>query len=373
LCNESGTAIQLSEQLCLLNRERQKIESELFLQAMDQVEEQFGQPVLVLAGENWHPGVVGIVASRMLDKLSKPVFLISLENGIGKGSSRCLKGFNLVDALTDNAQLLLNYGGHDSAAGFIIEEKNIAALTDGLRKYAETAAIPETDVLTVDLRLTPEEVTLENAVMLQDAEPFGYGNAQPLFCMDGMTVISVQETADSRHTRLQLRRAGIIYKAIWFGKRLSEVDEFQNGIVDVAFFLDVNRFRETDSLQLIVSDMRLDIESTAYERLTQGLPLDRESRRTLAVDRDDIARVWRTAEKFPVNGMTVTAVREQAALTPSARLYVALDILQQLKLLRWHLCGYNIHIEIIHRGKTDLCRSAYWNTLAREEEHVNAK
>jgi single-stranded-DNA-specific exonuclease len=366
LSDENNEAERLSETLCRLNRERQSIESGLLLQAMEQAEERAEQPVMVLAGENWHPGVVGIVASRMADKLNKPVFLISVENGTGKGSSRCHKGFNLVNALAANENLLINYGGHDSAAGFVVEESNIAALTDGLQRYAAEAGVSETDTLTVDLRLTPQEVTLENAVLLQNTEPYGHGNTQPLFCMNGMTVTAARETADGKHTRFQFRRDGSTYNAIWFGKRLSESDVQQNQTADVAFAMDVNTFRDTESLQLIVSDLKADFEFAAYDKLKQGLPLDADSRAVLAVSRDDVARVWRAAEQASAEGITADALQKQTGLPSQVRVFIALDILCQIGLLHLHIREDDIHIEIKHRGKTDLCRSAFWNALNGE-------
>ena len=162
---------------------------------------------LVLESSRWHQGVVGIVASRLSEKYSRPSFMIHLNGSTGKGSCRSWGGFNLFAALESCKDLLLGFGGHELAAGFTIQRENIPAFRDRMNDYARGLcgeSAPES-VLDIDAAITrPGEVTLEELEALSALEPYGSGNTRPVFCLLGATLLRTQNVGQNRHLKLRL-------------------------------------------------------------------------------------------------------------------------------------------------------------------------
>ncbi len=367
LTDDAKEADRLAEALCQLNRERQNVEGGLLEQALEQAEQQKDSPVLVLTGHDWHAGVVGIVASRVCDRTGKPAFLISVENGRGKGSSRAPKGFHLVEALAANAPLLLNYGGHESAAGFAVEEQDIDALADGLRAFAEQQPpLHAQGQLVVDLQLTPDEVTLKNAYNLQLAEPFGTDNLLPCFCLLGVKLAAVQEIGNGKHLRVTLCAGSASINGVWFGKTADALGFEAGDLVDVAFHLEVNNFRNTDNVQLLLVDMRADASHDGYAALCEGRALDDEQQQALGVTRSEVGRVWRTVLAMPSQGWSIKQLCRQAGIESPGKGKLMLDILQQMGLLSWRLHGDAVDVAPVTGKSSDLDKSAYWRVVQKE-------
>lgn len=197
LTDDPVRAEKLARELCELNRERQSVEQDIFRRAIEQMEDlpESERSALVLSSEDWHQGVVGIVASRLSEKFSCPSFMIHLSGGSGKGSCRSYGGFNLFNALEACSDLLVSFGGHELAAGFTIEERNIPAFRTRMNQYvrAHTGEHPPVSMLDVDVDLQhPSLITLEEVEALSLLEPYGAGNNRPVFCLRGATLESVQ-------------------------------------------------------------------------------------------------------------------------------------------------------------------------------------
>jgi len=281
LTNDENEAAQLAQTLDNLNAERKAVEAQLHKQAVRDLEEQADWPIHFLVGYDWHPGVIGIVASRLLEQTNKPVFMVSVEDGKGKGSSRAPQssvhnnenGWRLVDFLAANEGLLLNYGGHELAAGFVVSEENIPALREGLLRYArENPAEMAQDVLNIDMELCAVDLTLNNARALQLGEPWGKGNESPIFCLRNVNVDSITAIGGGKHAKFVLNYVDMAVSAIWFGTNGSS---FKKGdCIDVAFALDVNHFRGVDSLQLMIHDMRHSENDELRIRLSDATQLD---------------------------------------------------------------------------------------------------
>ena len=203
---------ELASQLCQLNRERQAIEAEIYeeCQALAQALPQQQRYALVLAGEHWHQGVVGIVASRLADKYSCPAFMICLQDGKGKGSCRSFAGFNLFAALEHCAPLLEGFGGHELAAGFTILEENIPAFTRAMNDYVCACTGGEEMVSTLDVDAEVEDpglLTLDGVEGLDLLEPYGSGNPKPVFSLSGCLSTARSEVGGGRELGV-LRAAG---------------------------------------------------------------------------------------------------------------------------------------------------------------------
>ena len=221
LCQDPAEAARLARELCALNRERQAVEQTIYAQAVEQIDHLPPQErsALVLASDTWHQGVVGIVASRLSEKYACPSFMIHLSGTVGKGSCRSWGGFNLFAALERCSDLLLDFGGHELAAGFTIDVANIPAFRQRMnqlvREYQGGGA-PEV-CLEIDAALTcPSRVTLTEVEALGMLEPYGAGNARPLFCLMGATLERLQSVGQNRHLKLRLSKGPSRFDAIFF-------------------------------------------------------------------------------------------------------------------------------------------------------------
>ena len=227
LTNDPARAECLARELCGLNRERQAVEQEIFAQAVEQIEylPAGERSALVLSSEVWHQGVVGIVASRLSEKYSCPSFMIHLQNGMGKGSCRSYGGFNLFAALESCSDLLVDFGGHELAAGFNIREEDIPAFRRRMNHCVCDYCNGETPVSSLEVDVTirdPSCITLEEMEQLDRLEPYGAGNNRPVFALMGAKVESLQNVGQNRHLKLRLSKGPYHFDAIFFSATAGE-------------------------------------------------------------------------------------------------------------------------------------------------------
>ncbi len=264
----------LAAELCEQNKLRQSEENKILEQTLTRLRREYNpleDKIIVLAGEGWHQGVIGIVCSRLCDRYGCPVVLISVdEDGVGKGSGRSIGSFNLFEALTSCEDLFERYGGHALAAGLTVQADRIEELRTRLRKYAETHVtmaelVPQ---LHIDCMVQPEWLTQENIESLSVLEPYGMKNAEPVFCMKNMTVEEITPLSSDRHVRLSLIKDGKRFSAIWFGIGAGGLGFVEGNTVDAAFHLEINEFRGRRSVQLTICDVQLsDCEHLADQKI----------------------------------------------------------------------------------------------------------
>jgi len=310
LTDDEEEAERLAKELCDLNRERQRVEQDIYARAIEQMDAlpSDERSALVLSSEDWHQGVVGIVASRLSEKFSCPSFMIHLQGGMGKGSCRSYGGFNLFGALEACSDLLVGFGGHELAAGFTIEESNIPAFRKKMNKYVRehTGRAQPVSSLTVDAELTrPALVTLDEVERLSELEPFGAGNDRPLFCLCGAILESAQSVGQNRHMKVRLQKGHTSFEGIFFSVTAEETGLVPGSRVDAAFYLQINEFRGSRSVQLQLLDLRPSPEPSAREHellslcdalLSDGELTPREAAR-LTPSREQFVRVWRILER----------------------------------------------------------------------------
>ncbi|HEY5975836.1 MAG TPA: single-stranded-DNA-specific exonuclease RecJ [Geobacteraceae bacterium] len=257
LCRDPDRAAELAEMLDAGNRERQELEQAILKDALARVEADpamADRTSIVLASPDWHPGVIGIVASRLVDRFHRPTILIALQDGVGKGSGRSIPAFHLHDALKDCAGQLEKFGGHRQAAGLAVAEETLAAF---VARFDEVAAglLEPADlmpVLSLDGELSPADITTELAGQLSQLAPFGMGNPEPVLLVRGMTVTGVREL-NGGHLRLTVSRDGRSFTAIGFSLagRVAPGEQ-----LDLACTPQLNEWRGTTSLQLKIRDLR---------------------------------------------------------------------------------------------------------------------
>lgn len=257
LTRDARRAAILADELCAMNRERQRIEGEMFRQALGMMEDfpDHTKPI-VLASDVWHQGVCGIVASRLCEKYNVPAVMVCVKDGVGRGSCRSVEGFNLYEALTACRELLLGYGGHEMAAGLTVSEDRIDDLRRALAGCYAGATAPER-VLQVDFEvIKPGLLTLENVEALDSLEPYGAGNPTPVLCMREVTVENFAALSEGKHTKLWLNKAGTVFEALYFSKGPEELGVRPHGKADVAFTPQINEFRGRRTVQLSLCDYR---------------------------------------------------------------------------------------------------------------------
>ncbi len=341
---------ELAKQLCRLNRQRQEIEAEIYDQAVEMLGGKTQHNAIVLAGEDWHQGVVGIVASRLAEEYGCPAYLVCLDGEHGKASSRSYGGFNLFRSLEQLSHLLESYGGHELAAGFTIGRSQIDTFRREVTRLADefVASGQQKAALELDCEVEPRMLTEENVVALDDLEPCGSGCPKPVCFLDGMLVDQLSEVGGGKHLRLRLSRDGMSFGAIFFSTTALRAGIGQGDRVEVAFTPQINEFRGMRSVQLNLVDIRPDRVSRdrhtkdrhLIEQFAARTDLSAREAEELLPTRADFAVLWRylvsqESRHLRENlGCLSRKLSREASLDLRAgRLWVCLQVFQERGLL----------------------------------------
>lgn len=259
LSKSDDEAEQLARQLNDLNIERQKTEHEIFNEALEMIDDNIkNKRIIVLAKEGWHHGVIGIVAARICEMYYKPCILISADNGKGKGSGRSVEGINLFEALSASDEYLTQFGGHSLAAGLSLDMKDFDLFYKSIDKYISGNVKAEpVKMLDVDCSVPSAFISVNSAKQLKWLEPYGMENEKPVFAMSGVEVISANTMgADNRHLKLFVRAGEKEIEAVGFsmGDYAKYLPPARR--IDIAFNLEINNFRDTERVQLILKDIK---------------------------------------------------------------------------------------------------------------------
>lgn len=248
-------ALELNE----INKERQEVEKRIISEAIETIERDklYENGIIVVNNENWHHGVIGIVASKITETYYKPSILICMENGKGKGSGRSIEGFDLHGALSKCDDLLDKFGGHEMAIGLSIDESNLSDLKKRLFEIAKESNIEEMQpVIKIDAEVTSDDVSFETIKELEALEPFGEANPSPVFMYRNLKVDSVRALSNAKHLRLVLKDNNFRYDAIAFnmGEKRHSIDIGNK--VDIAHSLEINHFNNMDKIQFNLKDIK---------------------------------------------------------------------------------------------------------------------
>jgi len=245
------------------NRHRKSIDEETFSEAYEIVENNFNpeeENVFVLHKNGWHPGVIGIVASRLVEKFYRPTIMIATdENGLGRGSARSIAGFNIYEALNECEDLMVSFGGHKYAAGLTIEIENIPLLRE---KLSQVAAAQLTDnllkpKLSIDSEIRLREIDGQLIKLINRMAPFGPQNMRPLFLSKGLQVVGTPSVVGKNHLKLKVRQDGVVMDAIGFnlGEKIYRISPGEQD-VEMVYMIDENEFQGRKTIQLRVKDLR---------------------------------------------------------------------------------------------------------------------
>ncbi len=250
---------KLTQELNSYNRERQEIEKEIFENVLTKIEQNnlAKNRTIVVGGENWHHGVIGIVSSKITEKYFKPSILLSFEeDGTGKGSGRSIPGFDLHEALMKCENCLEKFGGHSMAVGLTIKKENLEQFYKEFEKIAEENETENiVPIINVDAKIELDKIDKSVVEDLKQLEPFGEANKTPTFAFKNIRIDSIRALSEGKHLKLTLRENNQIINAIGFNiGELAEAYKIGDKI-DIAGVLEINTFNGIDNLQINIKDI----------------------------------------------------------------------------------------------------------------------
>lgn len=289
------------------NIRRQSIEKQILIEATKQIEEKGynNNRIIVVEGENWNSGVIGIVAARLTEKYGRPVIVLSVEGDTANGSARSVSGFSIYNAIYECSYYLTKYGGHEMAAGVTLDCYNIEAFRKALNEYAARGerVFP---TLNLDCKLNPKALDLSLTDEIKELEPFGSGNPAPIFGIFGITLRRITPVGQGKHLRLDFAREDTFFSAMLFSMT-REAFPFEIGqILDIAVALDVGNFQGEPNLTVNIKDIRragideekLFMEIEAYEDFKSDISCDFS---LITPERHEVADIYKTLQNGPLS------------------------------------------------------------------------
>ena len=371
-----------AEELQKWNVERQAMEAAIVEKLTEQLDadpEQLSNRVLILRGDQWHIGVIGIIAARMVERYGKPCVVLSVRDGEARGSGRSVAGFSLFDALGSCADIVTRFGGHEMAAGVSLSEENIPAFCERINAFAAerypVMPIPE---LKIDCKLRPSQIDLEKLELIGALEPFGAGNPAPLFGLYHMRLDNITPVGGGKHLRLSVSRDDTRLTVMKFQTTPDAFPVECGAFLDLAITIERSTLRNATAPSLVVKDLRFsdtDQEQSirSYQRYDDVIlrrPLDEDTRRAMTPDRDEIAVVYRFLRGRGQFCGTVEQLCHCLGEKTVDHLHVLLilGILRQAGLLTIRHDGERLTVAVTPtEGKTDLHQTAIMQFLQRGE------
>lgn len=296
MATEPDKAAALAAELCELNRQRQSIETEIWKDALHQLEGRHPDEPIVLASDRWHQGVIGIAASRLAEQFSLPAIMVCLNGDHGKGSCRSYGGFNLFEALSACSRHLLGFGGHALAAGMTISRDKLNDFRAALAAYYRANRPQPVPDVNCDLLIRdPSLLTLENVRELDRLEPFGNANPKPVFCFSDALLESADQVGGGRHLKVRVSLGGARLDGIFFSHSAQALGVAAGDRVDLAFTPQINEFRGHASVQLVISALRRHDGTALCRKILAGEGNTAYAAAAFCPQRADFVRIWRGA------------------------------------------------------------------------------
>ena len=345
LCEDPDRAEELAHKLNEINAHRQETEQQIFKAAeelLEQQPERLDDRIMLLWGRDWHPGVIGIVASRLVERTGRPVIVVTIdEHGEGKGSGRSVQGFNLHTCIGSCADLLVRYGGHAMAAGLSVREENLPELRRRLNEWAaRECPVLHTPPLTCDVTIHLDRITVESVRHLDQLAPYGAENPTPVFLLQSAVVDGVYPVSEGRHSRLRLRQGNSCLYAIWFGMPAEQLPYALGDVVDAALNLSVYESARGAQLSGRIIDLHpaglgaeLARQAALVQALRRGTPLTEEQKKQIAPARTDIIAVYRELQARRWHAEDLQPLCAKLGEEQTGKTLVAVAALEQVGLI----------------------------------------
>ena len=348
LCEDEERAEELAHKLNEINVARQETEQEIVKAAQEQLDAEpaiLEDRVILIWGRDWHPGVIGIVASRLVEKTGRPVIVVSVdEHGEGKGSGRSVQGFNLHECIASCEDILLRFGGHAMAAGLSVREENLPELRRRLNEWAaRECAVLFTPPLECDLSIHLDRITVESVRRLEQLAPYGAENPTPVFVLEKAVIDGIFSVSEGKHCRLRLRQGNASIYAVWFGMPPEQLPYTMGDVVDAAVNLSV--YESLRGAQLSGRILELHpagfgnaaAEQTALvQALRRGTPLSAEQKARIAPERSDIITVYRELQARRWHAEDLQPLFAKLGEENTGKILVAITALEQVGLIAVH-------------------------------------
>ena len=345
LCEDEERAAELAHKLNEINVARQETEQEIVKAAQEQLDAEpaiLEDRVILIWGRDWHPGVIGIVASRLVEKTGRPVIVVSVdEHGEGKGSGRSVQGFNLHECIASCEDILLRFGGHAMAAGLSVREENLPELRRRLNEWAaRECAVLFTPPLECDLSIHLDRITVDSVRRLEQLAPYGAENPTPVFVLEKAVIDGIFSVSEGKHCRLRLRQGNASIYAVWFGMPPEQLPYTMGDVVDAAVNLSV--YESLRGAQLSGRILELHpagfgnaaAEQTALvQALRRGTPLSAEQKARIAPERSDIITVYRELQARRWHAEDLQPLFAKLGEENTGKILVAITALEQVGLI----------------------------------------
>ena len=345
LCEDEERAEELAHKLNEINVARQETEQEIVKAAQQQLDAEpaiLEDRVILIWGRDWHPGVIGIVASRLVEKTGRPVIVVSVdEHGEGKGSGRSVQGFNLHECIASCEDILLRFGGHAMAAGLSVREEDLPELRRRLNEWAaRECAVLFTPPLECDLSIHLDRITVESVRRLEQLAPYGAENPTPVFVLEKAVIDGIFSVSEGKHCRLRLRQGNASIYAVWFGMPPEQLPYTMGDVVDAAVNLSV--YESLRGAQLSGRILELHpagfgnaaAEQTALvQALRRGTPLSAEQKARIAPERSDIITVYRELQARRWHAEDLQPLFAKLGEENTGKILVAITALEQVGLI----------------------------------------
>lgn len=372
LCEDVTRSSELADVLCGFNAKRRELETEILNQALDKLQnddKSLSAPVIVVGGENWHHGVIGIVAAKLCSIFSRPAVVFSLDETQAVGSARSYEGASIHEILSTVSEFAESFGGHTSAAGITIKRENFEKVKSKIqinakRLYGEMPF----DKLKIACKLNPNSVDINSAYAQRQLEPFGEGNEKPNFAFLNMSIVNIIPLSNGKHLKLVLSRSGGFDKTIevmYFNKTPQEFEFKKGDKIDVVVTIDINVFNGVENLSMILKDIRkfgFDQQQVLKDiRVYQNFKHFGECEKNIVITRDDIASVYKTIKLFPSICADVSTLLHIFKSDDMFKILVILEILFELNFVKLGFDGKYIIDLVENAGHRDLIESKLFN------------
>ena len=314
--------------------------------------------VIVLAGNGWHHGIIGIVASKILERYGKPTIIITDEgNGEARGSARSVKGLNMFQCITYCKDLLTKFGGHECAAGFSLSSESIKAFTEKVYEYAATLEKPAVKTLYADKVLMPADISVDMVKGLSVLEPLGEGNPRPLFAILGAKVTDITGLKENAHTKFTFSYGGLTAQALMFGHDPTKLCFTKGDNVDMLAELDINVFNNRESVSIKVADIRLSgikqekyiAAKDTYEKLMSGEELPVNFVKKIIPQRSELIMVYKYLNAVRETSMDTLFMRLTSDSMNYCKLKIIIDIFKDKELIAFE--GASMRIKLLPVSK----------------------
>ena len=367
MCEDPDRAAELAHKLNEINTKRQETELQIFKAAQELLEqepERLEDRVMLLWGRDWHPGVIGIVASRLVERTGRPVIVVTIDkHGECKGSGRSVQGFNLHACIGACADLLIRYGGHAMAAGLSVREENLPALRRRLNDWAaRECPVLHTTPLECDLPIHLDRVTVESVRKLDQLAPYGAENPTPVFLLQNAVLDGVYPVSEGRHSRLRLRQGNASVYAVWFGMPPEQLPYAMGDVVDAALNLSVYDSPRGAQLSGRILDLhpaglgtKLAEQAAFVVALRRGTPLTEEQKKLITPERSDIVTVYRELQARRWHAEDLQPLCAKLGEENTGKTLVAVTALEQVGLIATVEKGGAKYLELVPaQGKKNL-------------------